>query len=125
MKINNSKIEFIYEQLIKMRQDGIKFPVKVGFAILRNSKTLEPIVIDLMASRKDILDKNGVVDEENPSQYNIPPEKIAETNHQLLDLNELELEVNLVKIDINDLINMELTMDELEALNYMTEDEAG
>lgn len=98
----------------------IQFPAKVSFAVVRNLRTLEPIVADIEKSRNDLIQKEAI--EENGS-WRIPKDKVDGVNKQLEDLSETEIGITLLKIRMSDIENMNLSLQEMVSLYDIIEEE--
>ena len=123
MKLTNSEIYNLTQMLnINFQNGEQKLPIKIGFAIQKNKKTLMGLAQDIEQSRIDIIQNYGVLNEET-QQFNIPEDKISETQKELLDLFNIEQEVNICTIKAESLSdNIELTMSQMEAIMFMIEE---
>ena len=123
MKLTNKEIYNLAQMLNTNFQNGEqKLPIKIGFAIQKNKKTLIGLAQDIEQSRIDIIQNYGVLNEET-QQFNIPEDKISETQKELLDLFKIEQEVNICTIKAESLSDdIELTMSQMEAIMFMIEE---
>ena len=121
--LTNNQIYNYTDSFIKnFSQKDIKFPVKVNFYLLKNQKTLLNLAQEIEQERVNIAQEYGILNEET-QQYEVPLEKIQEAKKKLDDLFNLTQEVKIYKVKLEDLGNIELTPDQMEALLFMIEDE--
>lgn len=122
--MTNKEIQTIFEGLIKIKEDNLKLPIKVAFAISHNIKTLQPIIQEYVDARYEYLTKVGEIDKTSPDKVTIPADKVTEVTKQLTDLDNLEVSVSLVKINMEDLDEVDVTITMVEALEFMIEGES-
>lgn len=114
MKLTNEEIYSLYLSLKDIRP--IKFPIKVGFALTKNIKTLTPLVESIEEIRLEIIRSMGI-----ESDY-VPADKRDELNSKLTELSLIENEVSLSGIKISELGSAELTLETLEYLYPILDD---
>lgn len=128
MKLTNRKVvndaNFL-ESLIHRQ-----FPVKVSYAISKNVSKLEHELKIYNSEREKIINKyckkdeegNLVIDENN--NYNIEKESIDVCNKELNELLDIEIEVNIHKFKLDDLMygNYEMSPSEMALIDYMIEE---
>lgn len=69
----NSEILNLYKGLQTIKNSGdIKFPARTTFIVVRNMKTLEPIVESLIETKNQLLKELGIPDEKDPNSFFIP-----------------------------------------------------
>ena len=119
-KMNNG---MIYQYALTLNEalnnNDLQMPVAVIFSIEKNKQTLMTIAQDIEKYRMDIIKKYG---EEVDGNYNVPQDKIEIANKELQDLFSIEQEVNIYKFNIEDLGDIKLTSNQMNAILFMIED---
>lgn len=122
--MKNKEIMVVFEGLQNARNDtSIKFSARTTFAIVKNMKMLESIVDALIESKNQLLQKLGVPDESNPGSYFIPEENREILTKELEALDSIENEIKFQKIKWEDIKNLNLSIQAMEALYPMIEEE--
>lgn len=117
----NSEILNTYEGLRRLREGASKqLPARPSFAIIRNLKTLQPIVEDIQTAYNDLLLKYAEPVEGD--RFKVKEGCFETFNAEIANLYNLDTEVNIVKIKFNDIENLDFSLDEIEALYFMIED---
>ena len=120
IKMNNG---MIYQYALTLNEalndNDLQMPVAVIFSIEKNKQTLMTIAQDIEKYRMDIIKKYG---EEVDGNYNVPQDKIEIANKELQDLFSIEQEVNIYKFNIEDLGDIKLTSNQMNAILFMIED---
>ena len=119
-KMNNG---MIYQYALTLNEalddNDLPMPVAVIFSIEKNKQTLMSVAQDVEKYRMDIIKKYG---EEVDGNYNVPQDKIEIANKELQDLFSIEQEVNIYKFNIEDLGDIKLTSNQMNAILFMIED---
>ncbi len=123
-KYLNKEVTTIYEGLNSLRKSDIKFPAKVGYAIVRNLKILSPIYEDIIIAREMLLSENGT-QVEGENYYEIAPEKKDFVMKELDSLGRAENEITLTKIKMADIEKLDLPIEIMEGLFCMIEEDEG
>ena len=120
IKMNNG---MIYQYALTLNEvlnnNDLQMPVAVIFSIEKNKQTLMAVAQDVEKYRMDIIKKYG---EEVDCNYNVPQDKIEIANKELQDLFSIEQEVNIYKFNIEDLGDIKLTSNQMNAILFMIED---
>lgn len=120
IKMNNG---MIYQYALTLNEalndNDLQMPVAVIFSIEKNKQTLMAVAQDVEKYRMDIIKKYG---EEVDGNYNVPQDKIEIANKELKDLFSIEQEVNIYKFNIEDLGDIKLTSNQMNAILFMIED---
>ena len=120
VKMNNG---MIYQYALALSEalsdNDLQMPVAVIFSIEKNKQTLMAVAQDVEKYRMDIIKKYG---EEVDGNYNVPQDKIEIANKELQDLFSIEQEVNIYKFNIEDLGDIKLTSNQMNAILFMIED---
>ena len=120
MKMTNNEIYTHTRQLMDAFQDGEqKLPIKINFYLQKNKSTLLALAQDIEKARLEIAQNYGTLDESG-EQYVIPPEKMEAAAKELEDLFTLEQDVNIYKINVDNLSDdLVMTAAQMEALMFM------
>ena len=120
IKMNNG---MIYQYALTLNEalndNDLQMPVAVIFSIEKNKQTLMAVAQDVEKYRMDIIKKYG---KEVDGNYNVPQDKIEIANKELQDLFSIEQEVNIYKFNIEDLGDIKLTSNQMNAILFMIED---
>ncbi|WP_286312047.1 DUF1617 family protein [Romboutsia ilealis] len=128
MKLTNRKIVNDSNFLAILTQKQL--PVKVSYAIAKNISKIESELKIYNTERQKLIDKycvkdeegNNVIDENN--QLIIADENMTDWNNAINELLDIEVEIDIHKFNINDLMysNVEFTPSELMLIDYMIEE---
>ena len=120
--MTNLEIYNIANNLLEAFSDSTqKLPVKVNFFLQKNKKTLLNLAQEIEEERINIAKNYGSLDPET-GNYSVSSEHIEAAQQDLNNLFNIEQDVNIAKINYNDLDpNMELTTAQMEALMFMIE----
>lgn len=128
MKLTNRKIVNDSNFLATLTQKQL--PVKVSYAIAKNISKIENELKIYNIERQKLIDKycvkdeegNNVIDENN--QLIIADENMTDWNNAINELLDIEVEIDIHKFNINDLMysNVEFTPSELMLIEYMIEE---
>lgn len=128
MKLTNRKIVNDANFLGTLTQKQL--PVKVSYAIAKNISKIENELKIYNIERQKLIDKycvkdeegNNVIDENN--QLIIADENMTDWNNAINELLDIEVEIDIHKFNINDLMysNVEFTPSELMLIEYMIEE---
>ena len=102
-----------------LNDNDLPMPVAVIFSIEKNKQILMAAAQDVEKYRMDIIKKYG---KEVDGNYNVPQDKIEIANKELQDLFSIEQEVNIYKFNIEDLGDIKLTSNQMNAILFMIED---
>lgn len=119
MILKNDDILLIYDTLQRLIDNKeFKSNISIGYIMIKNKITLEPLVNAIYDMRRDIALEYSIGEEEN-GNVKIPKEKAEEVTQKLKELMNIENEVNLIQISIDSLKNAELTLEDTMGLMYM------
>lgn len=124
MKMYNHEI---YNRAIALIQafegdESQKLPIKLSYAIKKNTSVLKSIAEGIEKSRMELIDKYAIINENGEKL--IPAEKADEANAEYSDFMNMEEEVNVHTIKVSSLSDsIELTDAQMEAIMWMLEDE--
>lgn len=121
----NSEILSLYEGLQTIKNSGdIKFPARTTFIVVRNMKTLEPIVESLIEAKNQLLKELGIPDEKDPNSFFIPENNRKKFTQQIEELDNIDNDIEFKKIKWEDIEPLNLSIQAMEALYPMIEEEA-
>ena len=119
--MRNQDIISSFEGLQKLRQAANRrLPARTSFAIVRNIKTLQPIVEDIQAAYNELIMKYAEPIEED--KFRVKEENKTEFTTEHKNLYSLDTDVSIVKIKFTDIENLDFSLEETEALYFMIED---
>lgn len=114
--MTNREIVDTYNGLYELRrQVQHPFAASISYAIVRNLRMLQPIVEDIDATRREILERCGGALQED-GNYIIPPEHVAEAQAEIENLESFEENISLMTIKFDELSKLNLTVKEMDAL---------
>lgn len=120
---SNKEIFEISEKINSIFNDNNRyFPAKINFAIQKNKRLFNNCVEDINKVRIDIAQKYGFLKEEEES-YFIPIENRDEANKELQSLMSITQSINIMMLKFSDIENLEFTMNQMEAIMFMIEEE--
>ena len=103
------------------RMQQIYMPAKLNFYLQKNKNSLRDLYKSIISTRQDILLHYGTHDDNN--NYHFKKEDIDIVNQELQDLLNIEQEVEIILIKLSDLENLEFTLEQMEALMFMIEED--
>ena len=115
----NSELLSLYEKMVELSNRDIKFSAKVSFTILQNMRMISPIVEDIEATRANILQEYGEPVPEQPGFFKARVGEEEEMATQLTELGNMENDICFKTINLEDLQNVELSLNDMEALYPM------
>ena len=121
MVLTNNQIFKLYESLNILKENK-QLPIKVGFALLQNIKTIEPIYQSVITLRDNLAIENGDIDDNG--RVTIHSDKIEYVNQELIKLGLEETEVNLRMIKLKDIENINMSLEDLVGLEIIIEEES-
>lgn len=120
MKLTNVQIYSYAQELNGAFTDKNQYlPAKIGFCIQKNAQTLLTLAQEIEERRMELLRHYAVTDEEG--NMSVPEDKVAQANEDLQGLLDVTQEVNVLTIDINKIADLELSMEQINALMFMVE----
>ena len=124
--MTNKEIYIAYSGLYDLRKAGsVRFPARVSFAIIHNMRQLEPVVAAYEDAKTILLQENGTLSEDNLNAFVVPPEKISYVSQELSTLDDTQVGVIIQRINMGDLDGLDLTLQDMDALYFMIEEEEG
>lgn len=124
MILKNKEIIEYFELLKKSFDNNSKYlPAKISFIIQKNIKLLKELSEEIYSARNNIIQNYGMPDDKEQDYFIISEDKKEIAQKELDDLVEMEQEVNILKLKFSDIENLEFTMNQMEALMFMIEEE--
>lgn len=121
--MKNKDIISTFEGLQSLRQGATqRLPARLSFAIIRNFKTLQPIVEDIQATYSELVSKYADPIKEDPGRFKVKDGCLDDLNREMNSLYDLDTEVTLTKVKFSDLENFSFSLSDIEALYFMIED---
>lgn len=100
----------------------VKMPVKVGFYFRQNAKLLFNKAKEIEIYRCELIKQYGTY-EENEDKYVFTEENLNKLNEEIKNLMQLEQEISIKTISLSLIENIDLTLSQLEALEFMISEE--
>ena len=122
MKLTNQQIYNHAQNINRVFTDmKVYLPVKVNFFLQKNSQLLLKLAQEIEEARLSIFQTYGDLTEDK-TQYVIPSEKIPVASQEIEDLFSIEQEVDIVKFSIESFNNIELSLEQMNAIMFMIEE---
>ena len=122
--MTNKQIYSLYDNLSFLMKDCTKnLPVKIAYPIVRNYKQFYDIMQDLQIMRQQIIDKYGKPSLEKEGYYIAKEGYEDQFKNEIQGLDEIDNDIKIYKIKFKDLEPLELSLQDLDALYFMIEDE--
>lgn len=125
MTFKNYEIYNIAEGLLRNfsgADDTQKLPIKLSFAIKKNTSKFQSAAEQIEKSRMELIQKYGEAKDDGQT-YTIKPENEEAANNEFTELMNMEDNIDVMKIDINTLSDdIELTNGQMEAIMFMIKD---
>lgn len=125
MKLTNKKI--VTDSMILMEISRKELPIKVSYALAKNIGKIEKELEIYNSERQKLLDKYCVKDEngqnkiDENNQLKIQEEYLKDWEHDITELQNIELEIDIHKFKITELNGYNMAPSELIAIDYMIE----
>ena len=97
--MTNKEIVQIYNGITKLREANPKLKVKTSYVLAKDYKILQPFFDTIQNEQEKIFLKYGETKEDG---IYVPNEKVEKLNKDLNDLDLIENEINIDKINVND-----------------------
>lgn len=122
MKLTNNKILEYANLLATIKNSQIKLPVRVNFFLQKNIRIILDAAAYIEENRINIGRSYGELNEMQNS-YIIPPESMAAVNAELNELFSIEQDLEITAIPLSAFDEVELTMEEMNAIMFMVEED--
>ena len=121
--MTNKEIIQNYNNLSILRGHDISFPARVSFIITQNIRKLQPIFEDYENAKMIIARKYGYPAPGQPGTYNIPEERIEDAQKEIDELNDVDHDIKFLKIKLENIESLQLSIQDMEALYPMLEED--
>lgn len=123
----NNKDIYSYNQKLNtvFNSDNIQailLPAKISFFIQKNKLILNMNADLIEEMRKNVIIKYGIYNEADDS-YNFTNESRNLANKELEELMNIDQDINFSKIKLSDLEGLEFTLEQMDALMFMIEED--
>lgn len=123
MKLSNYTIYNAAQKINSaFTQKSQYLPAKINFFIQKNAQTLTLAAEEIEKNRISIIQHYGVSDPES-GNVEVPEDKITEASKELEDLFSIEQDLPIHMIDINKFGDIELSLEQMNAIMFMVEGE--
>lgn len=121
--MTNKEIIQIYNNLSILREHNIQFPAKISFIITQNIRKIQSIFEDCEIEKMNIGRQHGTPTPGKWGTYDIPDESMEKVQQELDDLLNLEHDIQFLKIKLKDIEHLQLSIQDMEALYPMLEED--
>ena len=122
--MTNKEIVSTYTNLHSLRESANKrFPARLGYAIIHNLRLLQPYYEDYTSVMSNLFQQYGQPQEDGG--YLVPAEQVPTFEREVKSLDDMTFIINLSKVPFSLVDNMELDLNEWDALYPMIEEEQG
>ena len=123
MKLTNQVIYSYAQKLNSAFTEKTQYlPAKINFFIQKNATTLAAAAEEIEKSRVSIIRHYGIEDKET-GNIQVPEDKLPEASKELEDLFNIEQELNISMINIDAFGDIELSIEQMNAIMFMVEGE--
>lgn len=120
MKLTNLDLVGLYNKLIEQKETS--FPARVSFIIARNEKKIWDILQDYLNAKNKAIKKYCTPVDGEPGKFALPPQN-SPYWEEMEELDNTENEIEFKKFYIDDLKDMELSLEIMNTLLPMIEEE--
>lgn len=120
MKLTNLDLVGLYNKLIEQKETS--FPARVSFIIARNEKKIWDILQDYLNAKNKAIENYCTPVDGEPGKFALPPQD-SPYWEEMKELDNTENEIEFKKFYIDDLKDMELSLEVMNALLPMIEEE--
>lgn len=121
--MKNQDIINCYKGLSEMKKAPMRrLPARTCFTIIKNMKTLEPIVESIEATYNEIVLKYADPINGENNNFQIREGQKEALTQELEELYNIDTEINLTKIQLSEIAKCDCSINEMEALYIMIED---
>lgn len=123
MKLTNYEIYTYAQQLNSaFTNKNLYLPARVNFFLQKNTQLLLTLAQEIEESRLNIIRHYGIANIET-GNIEIPADKVEIASNEIQELLMLEQEVNITKININKFGDIELSLEQMNAIMFMIEED--
>jgi hypothetical protein len=96
-------------------------PAKVSYFILKNKNKIFEQAENIEQTRMNIIKHYGTLSADG-ARYDIDNEHVEEANKELAELLAITQDIDISMINLSDLLNLDFTLEQMEALAFMIEE---
>lgn len=123
MKLTNYEIYTYAQQLNSaFTNKNLYLPARVNFFLQKNTQLLLTLAQEIEESRLNIIRHYGIANIET-GNIEIPAGKVEIASNEIQELLMLEQEVNITKINIDKFGDIELSLEQMNAIMFMIEED--
>ena len=118
VKYTNAKIyQTAKDVQAAFSEEKTYFPVKFNYYFIKNIKKLESLIEEIEAARTDIISHYALV---QGDKYQFKSqEDLDKANKEINELFALEQELEIAKVDLSVIEEINLNMEQMEAIMFM------
>lgn len=117
--MKNGNILEMARGLNELEELNLPLNIKTSFIFARNIQILAPLVNVIQEKQMEIYKKYGNETERNT--YKVPDEMIPTVEKELNELLNIEIDVDLVKLKLEDIGEIQIPLNVLKKIIYMIE----
>lgn len=121
IKLTNQEIYAKAQSLMDFSLNSMSLPIKISFFLQRNKNIIIELGKEIEQSRLDIAQQYGGIRDEN-NNYTIPEEYRNAVFNEIKNLYEIEQEVDLHIFSLEELQDLSISWDALEAISFMIQE---
>lgn len=118
--MTNLELSNIYNALLEVK--SMTFPARISYILMRNKNKIESIVQDYGTAKDEALRKYSTLIPNYKDRYYAPNSDSPYWN-EIESLDNMETDVELIKFPLKEIENMELSLEVMNALLPMIEEE--
>lgn len=118
--MTNLELSNIYSALLEVK--STPFPARISYILMRNKNKIEPIIHDYGMAKDEALRKYAKLIPDSNDKYYAPNSDSPYWN-EVEALDNMETDVGLIKFPLKEIENMELSLEVMNALLPMIEEE--
>ena len=123
MKLTNYEIYTYAQQLNSaFTNKNLYLPARVNFFLQKNIQLLLTLAQEIEENRLNIIRHYGIVNSDT-GNIEIPADKIQIANNEIQELLMLEQDINITKINIDKFGDIELSLEQMNAIMFMIEED--
>ena len=121
-KMSNAQIYALSNKLDSVLNSETRYmPAKIAYFIHKNKTKISEHFSIIEQARFGIIRHYGTLDETTGS-YNVPNEVLIKANQELEELLQIEQDIDISMIKLDDLVELDFTFEQMEALSFMIEE---
>lgn len=123
MKLTNYEIYTYAQQLNSaFTNKNLYLPARVNFFLQKNIQLLLALAQEIEEGRLNIIRHYGIANSDT-GNIEIPADKIQVASNEIQELLMLEQDINITKINIDKFGDIELSLEQMNAIMFMIEED--